>query len=62
VTNVSVTFGLEIGYYDSVAEADAGKEVVLATPQLEVFFSARIAAAKKEGLTIEDIAGRTSNL
>jgi hypothetical protein len=51
VTNASV-FGLEIGYYDSVAEADAGKEVVLATPRLEVFFSASIAAAKKEGLTI----------
>jgi hypothetical protein len=52
VTNASVTFGLEIGYYDSVAEADAGKEVVLATPQLDVFFSASIAAAKKEGLNI----------
>ena len=52
MTNASVTFGLEIGYYDSVAEADAGKEVVLATPQLEVFFSAGIAAAKKEGLNI----------
>jgi len=52
VTNASVTFGLEIGYYDSVAEADAGREVVLATPQLDVFFSASIAAAKKEGLNI----------
>jgi len=52
LTNASVTFGLEIGYYDSVAEADAGKEVVLATPQLEVFSSASIAAAKKEGLSI----------
>ena len=51
MTNGSV-FGLEIGYYDSVAEADAGKEVVLATPRLEVFFSASIAAAKKEGLNI----------
>jgi hypothetical protein len=52
VTNASVTFGLEIGYYDFVAETVAGKEVVLATPQLEVFFSASIAAAKKEGLNI----------
>lgn len=52
MTNASVTFGLEIGYYDSAAEADAGKEVVLATPQLEVFSSASIAAAKKEGLNI----------
>jgi hypothetical protein len=52
VTNASVTFGLQIGYYDSVAEADAGKEVVLATPRLEVFFSPGIAAAKKEGLCI----------
>jgi hypothetical protein len=52
VTNASITFGLEIGYYDSLAEADAGKEVVLPTPRLEVFFSASIAAAKKEGLTI----------
>ena len=52
MTIASVTFGLEIGYYDSVAEADAGKEIVLATPQLELFFSASIAAAKKEGLTI----------
>jgi hypothetical protein len=52
VTNASVTFGLEIYYYDSVAEADAGKEVVLPTPRLEVFFSARVAAAKKEGLNI----------
>ncbi len=52
MTNASVTFGLEIGYYDSVAEADAGREVVLATPQLDVFFSASIAAAKKEGLNI----------
>ena len=52
MTNASVIFGLEIGYYDSVAEADAGKEVVLATPRLEVFFSASIAAAKKEGLNI----------
>ena len=51
MTNGSV-FGLEIGYYDSVAEADAGKEVILATPRLEVFFSASIAAAKKEGLNI----------
>lgn len=42
----------EIGYYDSVAEVDAGKEVVLSTPQLEVFFSASTAAAKKEGLNI----------
>jgi hypothetical protein len=33
MTNTSVTFGLEIGYYDSVAEADAGKGIVLATPQ-----------------------------
>lgn len=52
MTNASITFGLEIGYYDSLAEADAGKEVVLPTPQLEVFFSASFAAAKKEGLTI----------
>jgi hypothetical protein len=52
MTNASVTFGLEIYYYDSVAEADAGKEVVLATPRLEVFFSASIAAAKKEGINI----------
>jgi len=52
MANASVTFGLEIGYYDSVAEADAGKEVVLATPHLDVFFSASIAAAKKEGLNI----------
>ena len=51
MTNASV-FGLEIGYYDSVAEADAGKEVVLATPRLEIFFSASIAAAKKEGSDI----------
>ncbi len=50
--NASVTFGLEIGYYDSLAEADAGKEVVLPTPRLEVFFSASIAAAKNEGLNI----------
>jgi hypothetical protein len=52
MTNASVTFGLEVGYYDSVAEAGAGKEVVLATPQLDVFFSASFAAAKKEGLNI----------
>lgn len=52
MTNASITFGLEIGYYDSSAEADAGKEVVLATPRLEIFFSASIAAAKKEGLNI----------
>jgi hypothetical protein len=52
MTNASVTFGLEIGYYDSAAEADAGKEVVLATPQLDVFFSASVAAAKKEGLNM----------
>jgi hypothetical protein len=52
MTNASVTFALEIGYYDSVAEADAGKEVVLATPRLEVFSSASIAAAKKEGINI----------
>jgi hypothetical protein len=52
VTNASVTFALQIGYYDSVADADAGKEIVLATPQLEVFFSASYAAAKKEGLNI----------
>jgi hypothetical protein len=52
VTNASVTFGLEIDSYDSVAEADAGKEIVLPTPQLEVFFSASIAAANKEGLNI----------
>jgi hypothetical protein len=52
VPNASVTFALEIGYYDCVAEADAGKEVVLATPRLEVFFSASIAAAEKEGLNI----------
>jgi hypothetical protein len=52
MTNASVIFGLEIGYYDSVVEVDAGKEVVLATPQLDVFFSASNAAAKKEGLNI----------
>jgi hypothetical protein len=52
MTNASVTFGLEIGYYDSAAEADASKEVVLATPQLDVFFTASIAAAKKEGLNM----------
>ena len=54
MTNASVTFGLEIGYYDSVAEADAGKDVVLATPQLEIFFSVGNAAAKKEGLCIAE--------
>jgi len=52
MTNASVTFGLEIGYYDSLAEAGTGKEVVLATPQLEVFFSASNATAKKEGINI----------
>lgn len=52
MTNATVTFGLEIGSYDSVSEADAGKEVVLATPRLEVFFSASIAAAENEGLNI----------
>lgn len=52
MTNASVTFALEIGYYDSVAGADVGKEIALATPVLEVFFSASIAAAKKEGLNI----------
>ena len=52
MANASVTFALEIGYYDSVAEADAGKEVVLATPRLEVFSSASIAAAEREGLDI----------
>ena len=52
MTNASITFALEVGYYESVAEAEAGKEVVLATPRLEVFFSASIAAAKKEGLNI----------
>ena len=52
MTNASVTFGLEIYYYDSVAEADAGKEVVLATPRLEVFFSASFAVAKKEGINL----------
>jgi hypothetical protein len=52
VTNASITFSLEIGYYDSLAEADAGKEVVLPTPRLEVFFSAGIAATYREGLDI----------
>jgi len=52
MTDASITFALEIGYYDSVAEADAGKEVVLPTPQLGIFSSASIAAAKKEGLTL----------
>jgi hypothetical protein len=52
VTNASVTFALDIDYYDSVSEGEAGKEVVLATPRLEVFFSASAAAAKKEGLDI----------
>jgi hypothetical protein len=52
VANPSCTFALEIGYYESLAEADAGKEVLLATPRLEVFSSVSIAAAKKEGLNI----------
>lgn len=52
MTNTSVTFGLEIGYYDSAVEGEAGKEVVLATPRLEVFFSGSIAAAKREGLDV----------
>lgn len=52
MTNTSITFGLKIGYYDSVVESDAGKEVILATPQLEVFYSAGSAVAEKEGIDI----------
>ena len=62
MTNASVTFGLEIGYYDSVAEADAGKEVILATPRLEVFFSASIAAAKNEGINQKLVATLFANI
>ena len=52
MTNASITFGLEIVYHDSDADADRDKEVVLVTPRLEIFASADIAAAKKEGLNI----------
>jgi len=54
VESASVIFALEIGFYDSLAEAAAGKEVVLATPRLEVFLSASFAAAKKEGINIAE--------
>jgi hypothetical protein len=48
----TITFGLEIRGYDSSAEGHAGKEIVLATPRLEIFFSPSIAASNKEGLEI----------
>jgi hypothetical protein len=47
-----VIFSLEHAYYDSTAEADAGKEIVLATPQLGVYFTQEMAIDKNEGLNI----------
>ena len=52
MTNTSVTFSLELGSYDSLDEADAGKDVTFLTPQINVYFSANHAAADKEGINI----------
>ncbi|HEY0105989.1 MAG TPA: hypothetical protein VGB91_07890 [Rhizomicrobium sp.] len=50
MTNPSFVFALKIGYRDATPEAD--KSDVLATPNLEVFSNATVAAASNEGINI----------
>lgn len=49
---IPIVFSLETGIYDSTAVEDAGKEVVLWTPQLGIFYSADFAAKNRYGLDI----------